>query len=106
MIVEQNTVAPPAAIPNIDAANHVTGKSIYVDDIPVMEGTLFGKIFDSTHAHGIIKNIDYAAAEMMEGIVKIFSAKDIPGQNEIGGIIHDEPLFADGNVHFRGNPFY
>jgi len=33
-------------IGNIDAAGHVTGRSIYVDDIPVMEGMLFVKVFD------------------------------------------------------------
>jgi xanthine dehydrogenase large subunit len=92
------------SIPNIDAANHVTGRSIYVDDVPVMEGTLFCKIFDSPMAHGTIKMIDYSAAEQMEGIIKIFAAKDIPGANEIGGIIHDEPLLADGTVHFQGQP--
>lgn len=92
------------SIPNIDAAGHVTGRSIYVDDIPVMEGTLFAKVADSKVAHGIIKRIDYSKAELLEGIVRIFSAKDIPGQNEIGGIIADEQLFADGKVHFQGQP--
>jgi hypothetical protein len=87
-------------IGNIEAANHVTGKSIYVDDIPVMEGTLYIKVFDSTVAHGIIKSIDFSAAEQMPGIVKIFSYKDVPGENQIGGIIPDEPLLAD---HARPN---
>ena len=89
---------------NIDASNHVTGRSVYVDDIPVMEGMLFVKVFDSPIAHGIIKNIDYAEAEQMEGIVKIFSYKDIPGENQIGGIIADEPFLANDEVHFRGQP--
>ena len=40
----------------------------------------------------------------MPGIVKIFSYKDIPGENQIGGIIADEPFLADGEVHFRGQP--
>ncbi|MDB5197318.1 MAG: molybdopterin-dependent oxidoreductase [Flaviaesturariibacter sp.] len=90
--------------PNIDAAGHVTGRSLYLDDIPVMQGTLFAKIFDSKVAHGIIKTIDFAAAEKTEGVVRIFSAADIPGQNEIGGIIADEPLLANGKVHFQGQP--
>ena len=89
---------------NIDAAAHVTGKSIYVDDIPVMEGILFVKIFDSPVAHGKIISIDFSAAEQMEGIVKIFSYKDIPGENQVGGIIPDEPLLADNEVHYRGQP--
>lgn len=87
---------------NIDAVGHVTGKSIYTDDIPVMEGTLFVKIFDSPVAHGIIKSIDFSEAEQLEGIVKIFSYKDVPGENQIGGIIPDEPLLADHDVHFQG----
>ena len=89
---------------NIDAAGHVTGRSTYVDDIPVMEGVLFVKVFDSPHAHGKIKSLDYSLAEQMEGIVKIFSCKDVPGENQIGGIIPDEPLLADGEVHFQGQP--
>ncbi|MEP6676660.1 MAG: molybdopterin cofactor-binding domain-containing protein [Ferruginibacter sp.] len=89
---------------NIDAPNHVTGRSMYVDDIPVMEGMLFLKIFDSPIAHGTIKSIDFAEAEKMEGVVKIFSCKDIPGENQIGGIIPDEPLLADHEVHFMGQP--
>lgn len=92
------------AIGNIDAANHVTGRSTYVDDIPVMEGMLFVKIFDSPVAHGRIKNIDFSAAAEMNGIIKIFSYKDIPGENQIGGIIKDEPFLADDEVHFRGQP--
>ncbi len=91
-------------IGNIDAAGHVTGKSIYVDDIPVMEGMMFVKVFDSPIAHGKIRSLDFSAAAQMEGIVNIFSYKDIPGQNQIGGIIQDEPLLADHEVHFRGQP--
>lgn len=101
---EPISVAASAAVGNIDASGHVTGSSVYVDDIPVMEGTLFVKAFDSPLAHGTIRKIDYAAAEQMPGIVKIFSCKDIPGENQIGGIVPDEPLLADGEVHFRGQP--
>ncbi len=89
---------------NMDAPIHVTGKSVYTDDIPVMEGTLFVKVFDSPIAHGIIKTLDYSKAEEVEGIIKIFSYKDITGENQIGGIIPDEPLLADHEVHYRGQP--
>lgn len=87
---------------NIDAAGHVTGRSVYVDDIPVMEGVLFIKVFDSPLAHGIIKKLDFSFAEQMQGIVKIFSSKDIPGENQVGGLIPDEPFLADGQVDFMG----
>ncbi len=87
-----------------DFYNHVAGKSIYVDDIPAMEGMLYVKVFDSSIAHGKILSLDYTAAEQVEGVVKIFSPKDITGENQIGGIIPDEPLLADGEVHFCGQP--
>lgn len=89
---------------NIDAAGHVTGRSMYTDDHPLLEGTLFAKIYDSPHAHGIITKVDYTAAASLEGVVSIFSAKDIPGANQIGGIVPDEPLMAETKVMFRGQP--
>ena len=89
---------------NTDAPAHVTGKSLYVDDIPAMEGMLYLKIVDSPVAHGKIKTVDFAAAEQVDGVVRIFSYKDIPGENQIGGIIADEPLLADHEVHFCGQP--
>jgi xanthine dehydrogenase large subunit len=87
---------------NIDAHNHVKGKSIYLDDIPEIQGTLHALPFDATVAHAKIKNIDYTEALNQKGIVTILTAKDVPGQNQIGGIIPDEPLFAEDEVHFRG----
>jgi xanthine dehydrogenase large subunit len=91
-------------IGNVDAPSHVTGKSIYTDDIPVMEGTLYLKVFDSPVAHGIIKKLDFKKAKQLPGIVKIFTYLDVPGENQIGGIIADEPLLADKEVHFQGQP--
>ena len=87
-----------------DFSNHVSGKSIYIDDIPVSEGTAFVKIFDASIAHAKIKSLDFSEAQQMESIIKIFSYKDIPGQNQIGGIILDEPLLAEDEVHFWGQP--
>ncbi|MDB5251390.1 MAG: molybdopterin-dependent oxidoreductase [Flaviaesturariibacter sp.] len=91
-------------VANIDAAGHVTGRSLYLDDLPVMEGTLFAKVLDSTVAHGTIRELDLQGARAVDGVVRIYTAADIPGQNEIGGIIADEPLFADKLVQFQGQP--
>jgi len=87
---------------NIDSINHVTGKSVYLDDIPVQKGTLHAVILGSPVAHGKILHLDISKAEALQGVVKIFTPKDITGKNQIGGIIEDEPLFADGEVHFNG----
>ncbi|HRH41065.1 MAG TPA: molybdopterin-dependent oxidoreductase [Pyrinomonadaceae bacterium] len=89
---------------NIDAKSHVRGESIYLDDIPLVEGTLFACVFDSPIAHGKLKNVDIAEAEKCEGVVKVILARDLLGENEIGGILPDEPLLANDEVHFCGMP--
>jgi xanthine dehydrogenase large subunit len=94
----------PEDIGNRDAPGHVTGRSVYVDDMPVMEGTVFLKVLDSPVAHGKIKKLDFAEAEKLPGIIKIFSHADIPGENQVGGIIADEELLASKEVHFQGQP--
>ena len=87
---------------NIDSVGHVTGKSVYLDDIPVQKGTLHAVIFGSPVAHGKITHLDISAAQAFPGVDKIFTYKDITGENQIGGIIPDEPLFAEHEVHFHG----
>ena len=89
---------------NIDSHSHVRGESIYLDDIPLVQGTLFACVFDSPVAHGKLKSADTSEAERSEGVVSVITAKDLIGENQIGGIVPDEPLLADGEVHFQGMP--
>ena len=89
---------------NIDSPLHVTGRTKYIDDLPELAGTLFAKVYYSKIAHGTITHLDYSKAEQMPGVVKIISYKDIPGENQIGGIVQDEPLLTEKEVHFIGQP--
>lgn len=89
---------------NIDIHDHVRGRSIYLDDIPLIQGTLFARAFTSPVAHGRIKMLDVSKALDLPGVYKIITAADIPGINQIGGIIADEPLMADDIVDFIGMP--
>ena len=89
---------------NIDSYTHVRGESVYLDDIPVVNGTLYAAVFDSTVAHGKIISLDISEASATAGVIRIFTASDIPGENQIGGIIPDEELLASTHVHFCGMP--
>lgn len=89
---------------NIDSNTHVSGTSVYLDDIPLIQGTLFGAALGSPVAHGLLEHVYLDEALLVPGVVRIFTAKDIPGDNEIGGIIKDEPLLADHDVRFCGMP--
>jgi len=89
---------------NLDSHSHVRGESIYLDDIPLIHGTLYACVFDSPVAHAKLNTIDVRDAEESEGVVRVITAKNIIGENQIGGIVPDEPLLADGEIHFQGMP--
>ena len=89
---------------NIDAYNHVRGESVYLDDIPVLQNTLYAHVFDSPVGHGKLESLNIDNAINIPGVIRIITAKDIPGKNQIGGIIADEPLLAEEYVHFQGMP--
>ncbi|HEX8737072.1 MAG TPA: molybdopterin cofactor-binding domain-containing protein [Pyrinomonadaceae bacterium] len=89
---------------NVDSKSHVRGESVYLDDIPLIQGTLFACVYDSPVAHGVLKKVEIEAAEKSEGVVKIILPEDLIGENQIGGILPDEPLLADTEVHFQGMP--
>jgi xanthine dehydrogenase large subunit len=89
---------------NIDIEKHVRGESQFIDDFIVPEGTLYAKVFDSTIAHGKILSIDIEEAKNFPGVWGVYIFKDIPGINQVGGIIQDETLFAENDVQFIGEP--
>jgi xanthine dehydrogenase large subunit len=89
---------------NIDSHSHVRGESVYLDDIPVVRGTLYACVFDSPIAHGKLKSINTNQAERLEGVIRIITAADLIGENQIGGIVPDEPLLAETDLHFAGQP--
>ncbi|MBA2662069.1 MAG: molybdopterin-dependent oxidoreductase [Bradymonadaceae bacterium] len=87
-----------------DAILHVRGESEYVDDVTPPAGMLHAAVFASNVAHGRIVSLDLEAARASDGVVAILTASDIPGANQIGGVIEDEALLAEGHVHFQGEP--
>jgi xanthine dehydrogenase large subunit len=83
---------------------HVTGEAVYTDDIPELRGTLYAALILSPVAHGelIGEGIDRAAILAEHGVVAVYTASDIPGENNCGPIIHDDPFLAVGKVEFLG----
>jgi xanthine dehydrogenase large subunit len=87
---------------NFDTTGHALGTSLFVDDLPEPPGLLHATVVLSEVARGRLLSVDTAAAA--GGAVRVLTAADIPGANQIGGIIADEPLLAEGEVRFRGQP--
>ncbi len=88
------------------ASLHVSGRARYVDDIPVPAGTLEAYIAQSDIAHGRIVRLDLSAVRVAPGVVDVLTARDIPGRNNVGPVLADDPVFADGEVHFMGQPVF
>lgn len=89
---------------NSDLISHVKGESLFIDDFSIPEETLYLKVFTSNIAHAKIKHLDIQKAEKIDGVFGIFTSKDIPGINQVGGIIQDETLLAEDEVKFIGEP--
>ncbi len=89
---------------NHEIGPHTRGESLFVGDLPDPPGCLHAAVLASPVAHGRIVRLDTSTASGMEGVACILTAADIPGDNQIGGIIQDEPLLAEGEVHFAGQP--
>jgi xanthine dehydrogenase/oxidase len=86
------------------ADQQVCGSAQYVDDIKLPAGALHCALVLSTRPHARILRIDTAAAAAMPGVHGVYTAKDIPGGNDIGPVIHDEELFATSVVTCVGHP--
>ncbi|GAB4207021.1 MAG: xanthine dehydrogenase molybdopterin binding subunit [Tibeticola sp.] len=102
------TVAPALGreLPHESARLHVTGEAAYTDDLPELRGTLYAALVLSPVAHGELvgEGIDRDALLAAHGVVAVFTARDIPGENNCGPIVHDDPFLADGVVQYLGQP--
>ncbi|RQZ73676.1 xanthine dehydrogenase molybdopterin binding subunit [Burkholderia glumae] len=92
--------------PHESAHLHVSGRASYTDDLPVLAGTLHAALGLSTRAHARIVSADLDAVRATPGVVAVFTAEDIPGVNDCGPVIHDDPVLADGVVQFVGQPVF
>lgn len=92
--------------PHESAALHVSGEATYADDIREVAGTVYAAIGMSTVAHATIRSMDLSAVRASAGVVDVLLAADIPGENDCGPIVHDDPILADGYVQYIGQPVF
>ncbi len=81
---------------------HASGAARYVDDLPAPASMLVAGQVTSPHAHARILATDTSAALQIPGVVDVLFHGDVPGDNLIGAIVHDEPLLAKQSVNFVG----
>lgn len=86
------------SIPHDSAIKHVSGESVYIDDMLVSELLLTGRVVYSKHAHAKIKELNLEKAKNLQGVHAVLCYKDIPGINQMGPVIHDEVCLAEQEV--------
>jgi xanthine dehydrogenase large subunit len=108
-------LAPPAQtttsvvhkpLPHDSARLHVKGSATYIDDIREPDGTLHVAVGMADKASGKLRGLDLGAVRTAPGVVAVLTAADIPGKNDIAPVFADEPLFADTEVMFHGQPLF
>ena len=109
-LVDLPVVEAPAGVgsprPHESAHLHVAGEATYVDDIPELAGTLHAALGLSLVAHGRLTGLSLESIRAMPGVVAVLSAQDIPGPNDCGSILHDDPIFAEGELRYVGQPVF
>ena len=95
-----------ARLPRYDGVAHVTGRTVFVDDVRV-PGTLSVKALRSPVHHADIK-LDTGPAESIKGVRAVITHADVPlnvyGHLSALGIPGDEPLLAEDDVRYKGQP--
>jgi CO/xanthine dehydrogenase Mo-binding subunit len=96
------TIALGHSIKRLDAVGKVTGETPYPGDINI-DGQLWMKLRFSDRAHARVVAIDTSSAEALPGVVRIFTAKDVP-HNEYGLVTKDQPVMCgpDSNSQIPG----
>jgi len=87
-----------------DVEKMVLGNRPFVDDLLVND-LKYGVLKFSEHPRAIIKDIDVTEAEKIPGVLRVFTAKDIPGNRYVGLITADWPIMIDEGetTHYIGD---
>jgi CO/xanthine dehydrogenase Mo-binding subunit len=91
------------SITKIGVVEHLRGEPIFSADLDFGDALVL-KVFRSAKAHADLGKVDYDRALKVKGVVRIFTARDIPGDNVMGIINKDQPLLATGKVCSVGDP--
>ena len=91
-------------VPRVDVEEKVTGTGIYPDDI-YLDGMIYGSAVRSQYPRARVLAIHTEEARALPGVVGVFTAEDIPGQNKVGHLVKDwDTMIAVGDItHYLGD---
>ena len=87
---------------------HLTGQAIYCDDISEPRGCLHAALVLGPRLPSRALRIQAPDVDDLENLFvgrhKFFSAADIPGENNAGPVVHDEPLLPIKETTYSYQP--
>ena len=91
-------------VPRVDVEEKVTGTGIYPDDI-YLDGMIYGSAVRSKYPRARVLAIHTEEAKDLPGVVGVYTAADIPGQNKVGHLMKDwDTMIAVGDItHYLGD---
>ena len=91
-------------VPRVDVEEKVTGTGIYPDDI-YLDGMIYGSAVRSKYPRARVLAIHTEEAKALPGVVGVYTAADIPGQNKVGHLMKDwDTMIAVGDItHYLGD---
>ena len=82
------------SLPKYTATEAAIGKRPFIDDLR-FPGMVHGALRFSDHPRAVVRTINTNAALAMPGVIRVFTAADVPGDRYTGLIISDWPLMID-----------
>ncbi|MFP2768639.1 xanthine dehydrogenase molybdopterin binding subunit [Oceanisphaera sp. KMM 10153] len=92
------------SVPHDSAAMQVAGEAQYIDDRLEFPNQLHLYARLSERAHARITKLDVGPCYQFDGVTIAITAKDVPGELDIGPVLAGDPLLADGKVEYVGQP--
>ncbi len=87
-----------ASAPKLEAYGRAVGEPLFIGGMK-FENLLHGALHFSEHPRARILKIDTSKAEALEGVIRVFTAKDVPGNRTVGIIINDWDMYiAEGEI--------
>ena len=94
------------AVPHDSSPLHASGAATYTDDIPEPRDLLHLAVGMSERPHAKIRALDLSDVIAAPGVVAVMTADDIPGTNNCGPVVDDDPILAPGLVQYAGQAIF
>lgn len=92
--------------PHESAIRQVQGAARYVDDAPEPAQCQYAAVYLAPFAKGVIRKLDLTMVKASSGVSDVITIDDVPGHKDIGPVFAGDPVLANGEIRFQGQPVF